>query len=268
MSGSPEATSPYLLQLGVELQARGIRADIFSARYDLAPESPFPAALRQLVSTYQEHLSQQKRPVIMLSDSAGGNLTLAFLRHLVDPHPEVPYYQKRDRDGQIVAACLASPWVNLFNIGESMRRNAGHDCLDKPALDRWRDAYLGGRPLDCWASPASYQGSWRNVLPGRVLLMSGEVDMFLSDVIALTNTMRRVSLVAHKLGITADAEQDGVESVELRVEPLKGHVWHLIDFGATMPGREASSVGKNEAGAYHGVVIQADWIAGCCTRTE
>lgn len=192
VSGSPEAISPYLLQLGVELQARGVKADIFSAGYDLAPENPFPRALEQIAFAFREHLSRRGKPIIMVSDSAGGNLTLAFLRHLVDPHPEVPTCDDRNEAARVIAACLASPWVDLRNSSDSIVRNAGHDCLDKPALDRWRNAYLGDRPLDSWASPAAYEGSWREIMPRSILLMSGELDMFLSDVVSLFRAMQKV----------------------------------------------------------------------------
>ncbi|KAJ4130579.1 hypothetical protein NW754_009631 [Fusarium falciforme] len=222
VSGSPEGVVGWLLQLAVELQARGILADVFCVRYDLAPEHPFPDGLRQIVAAYEELVSREGKPIILAGESAGGNLCLDLLRHLVDPHPEIPPVKGGDGGGKVVATCLTCPWVDLRNESESFQRNAKYDCLEKKVLNKWREAYLGGlRPNDNWTSPVDFPGDWRDMLP----------------------------------------PHGGHKGLDLHVVPLKGHAWHLVDFGGIVPGKEAAKADTGNADSYMGVTLHADWIA-------
>ncbi|KAG7410006.1 Esterase [Fusarium oxysporum f. sp. rapae] len=245
VSGSPGSVMPYLLQLSVELQARGFKADMFVAEYDLAPEYPYPGALRQVVSAYR-YIASRNRPIILAGDSAGGNLCLGLLRHLVKPHPSIaPLTETQGETGRVVATCLNSPWVNLQNNGESYRQNANQDCLDKGALDRWRKAYLDGKPLDEYANPIDCLDGWKEVLPQNTLLVAGDLELFVADIQKL-------------------AQNSGYNSLEMHVEPKKGHVWSLVDFGGTQPGLPAARGGQEEDHAYSGIHLQADWIVDRC----
>ncbi|KAI8671933.1 Abhydrolase-3 domain-containing protein [Fusarium sp. Ph1] len=246
VSGSPEGVAGWLLQLIVELRARGILVDVFCVRYSLAPEHPFPDGLRQVVAAYEELVSREGKPIILAGESAGSNLCLDLLRHLVDPHPEIPPVKGGNRGGKIVAACLTCPWVDLRNESESMHRNAKYDCLEKKVLDKWREAYLGGlRPNDNWTSPVDFPGDWRDILPPHVLLVAGGLELFLSDILRLADKIRK----------------GGHKGLDLCVVPLKGHAWHLMDFRGIVPGKEAAKADTDNAGGYMGVTLHADWIA-------
>ncbi|UPL03151.1 hypothetical protein LCI18_014085 [Fusarium solani-melongenae] len=246
VSGSPEGVVGWLLQLTVELHARGILADVFCVRYDLAPEHPFPDGLRQIVAAYEELVLREGKPIILAGESAGGNLCLDLLRHLVDPHPEIPPVKGGDGSGKVIAACLTCPWVDLRNESESFQRNAKYDCLEKKVLNKWREAYLGGlRPNDNWTSPVDFPGDWRDMLPPHVLLVAGGLEVFLSDILRLADKIR----------------EGGHKGLDLHVVPLKGHAWHLVDFGGIVPGIEAAKADTGNADSYMGVTLHADWIA-------
>lgn len=189
-SGSPEATSAYALQLSVELKQRGIIADIFSVGYDLAPDSPYPGGLRQIVAAF-EYLTAFEKPIILMGDSAGGNLCLALLRHLHEPHPDIRAMSQNAKSA-IIALCLACPWVNLRNDRQPPQLLDGVDCLDKPTLDRWRSAYMGGKPLDKYTNPIEYTGGWREILPPKALFMTGELDHFSRDIVQFVDIVRKV----------------------------------------------------------------------------
>lgn len=193
VSGSPDSVSPYLLQLCIELHTRGLVADILAVKYDLAPEHPYPQALRQVVAAYEYALTQSN-PIVLLGDSAGGNLCLALLLHLDKPHPMIsPSYARPPGDRGIVATCLTSPWVDLRNESESYRKDTGMDCLDKSALDSWRDAYLGSHPLDDYVCPVDCKVGWKDILPSNTLLMSGDLDLFSADIRRLARNIELVS---------------------------------------------------------------------------
>lgn len=193
MSGSPETASPYLLQLAVELESRGILVDIFAMRYGLAPETPYPHALRQVVAAYN-YIQSLGKPIIVVGDSAGGNLCLGLLRHIKIPHPQIPALPASNKTrGYTIATYLASPWVNLHNDGDSYRSNAGRDCLDKAALDRWRQAYLVKQNVDLYSNPIDAVKGWSTVLPPKTILVSGELDLFVADILQLARQMNNVS---------------------------------------------------------------------------
>ncbi|KAF4341628.1 esterase [Fusarium beomiforme] len=267
VSGSSASVTPYLLQLSVDLQARGLQADMFTAEYDLAPESPYPVALRQVVSAYR-HIASQNKPIILAGDSAGGNLCLGLLRHLAKPHPSIsPVQQNLQESGRIIAACLTSPWVNLKNNGDSYRLNANRDCLDKRALDRWGGAYLDGEPLDEYVNPIDCIDGWEEILPQHTLLISGDLDLFVADVQNLSENIVKLSLPFNCIPTKSLANffiQSGYNNLEVYIAPMKGHVWNLVDFGQTQPGQPAAQGNEDEAHVYAGIHLQADWMVKRC----
>ncbi len=78
--------------------------------YGLAPENPFPAALNDTITTYQEILKKGYSPenIIMMGESAGGGLCLASLLAIRDRNIPLPK-----------AAVVISPWTDLSCSGES-----------------------------------------------------------------------------------------------------------------------------------------------------
>ncbi|KAL2202227.1 alpha/beta-hydrolase [Sarocladium strictum] len=242
VSGSPETAGPYLLQLATELESRGTTADIFAVKYGLAPESPYPTGLGHVVAAY-EHVRTLNKPIVLMGDSAGGNLCLGLLRHIQTPHPAIASSARPSSSG-IIALCLTSPWVNLRNDSIAYVQNAGRDCLDKGALDRWRDVYLAQHSFDEYSNPLEGEDSWADVLPSHVFLISGELDMFVADIRKLAEQIR----------------EDDVKDLKVLVAANRGHVWNMVDFGPTQPGVPAKHADKQSRSAYDGLVLQADWI--------
>lgn len=89
------------------LQLAGADA-VFSLQYRLSGYqglNPFPAALQDVVTAYL-HLTRTLRippgSIVVGGDSAGGNLTIAFLRYLEEVMPQL---------GRPSCAAVVSPWV-------------------------------------------------------------------------------------------------------------------------------------------------------------
>lgn len=101
-------------------------AKLFSVGYRLASKrgNHFPAQLIDAVSAYHHILDKGIRPsqVILLGDSAGGNLVPALLRYIVESTELLPLP---------AAACVAHPWLDLSSnlSGLYQHPNARYDII-------------------------------------------------------------------------------------------------------------------------------------------
>jgi monoterpene epsilon-lactone hydrolase len=83
--------------------------------YRLAPEHPFPAARDDVMAVYRQ-LASGSGPVLVVGESAGGNLALGLT--LAVAHAKLP---------PPVSLCLLSPWIDLTHSGDSHVTLAGLD---------------------------------------------------------------------------------------------------------------------------------------------
>ncbi|KAH9224413.1 Alpha/Beta hydrolase protein, partial [Leptodontidium sp. 2 PMI_412] len=189
-SGSTAGCAKYLIQMATEICQRGMKCSVLSVDYDLSPEARFPTALRQISAAYTYAVTLGK-PIFLIGDSAGGHLCLSLLRHIHTPHPQVKEIPVPQIPELMV---LISPWVDLKNIGESVRRNAPFDCVDKATLDRWSRQYLGpSGTLDSHTDHLNAKNSWQGVLPKYTLMIAGEFECFVSDIEHLAIAIKIVS---------------------------------------------------------------------------
>jgi acetyl esterase/lipase len=120
-------------------------AAVFMPAYRLAPEHPFPAQHEDALAAYRWLLRRGVDPkrLVVLGDSAGGNLALCLLGHLSQEGLPMP----------AAAVCL-SPWTDLANGGESMTANEPFDLIDRAMIAQWAAWYAEGRdPKDPEISP-------------------------------------------------------------------------------------------------------------------
>jgi acetyl esterase/lipase len=181
-------------------KARGLLID-----YRLAPGHPFPAAVEDAVTGYRWLLSRGIKPARMAiaGESAGGGLSVATLVALRDALEPLP-----------AAAVLASPWVDMEIVGESMVTRAAIDPVVQPdTLRAMARAYLGkADPRAPLASPihADLAG-----LPP-LLIQVGTAEVLYDDAARLAQR----------------AESAGVEVV-LEPWPDMIHMWHA--FASILP---------------------------------
>jgi len=144
-------------------------ADVFCPAYRLAPEHPFPAALRDAVASYEYLLAEGNRPedICFVGESAGGGLIFALALELKATGLPLPY--------KLVAI---SPWADLTFSGKSYEDNRDVDpSLSEDLLRQYAVMYAGDDPENPLISPIF--GNLCNLPPA--LIFAGGDELLLSD---------------------------------------------------------------------------------------
>lgn len=153
--------------------ARHAEARVFAVDYPLAPEHPFPAALRDCELAFDGicHLGTRKKMAVV-ADSAGASLALALLMR-----------QEAAPGSNCDAAALMCPWVDLSCAAPGFGDLAKPDpLLSREFLLKMAGHYLAGHdPVDPAASPI--HGDLSGLPP--LLIQSGTRDLLHADAQAL-----------------------------------------------------------------------------------
>jgi acetyl esterase/lipase len=168
-SGSVQSHRPLAVSVANAAHARVLLLD-----YRLAPEHPFPAAVKDTLAAYRWLLESGVAPgrIVVAGDSCGGGMVVALLVSLRDAGEPLP----------AAGVCL-SPWTDLTCTGGSWETNASRELLiDPEPLRQAALLYLGDAdPRTPLASPlfADLGG-----LPP-LLIQVGSDELLLSDATGL-----------------------------------------------------------------------------------
>ncbi len=133
--GSVSAHREFLSRL-----ASATRCQVLGINYRLAPEHPFPAALKDALFAYHWLLQQgwESSRIVMAGDSAGGGLALSTITALNAAGDPLP----------ACAFCL-SPWLDLTLSSKSILANAKADpLLSSDILSPYANYYAGDYEKD------------------------------------------------------------------------------------------------------------------------
>ncbi len=187
-------------QMGVRL-ARAADARVIIGKYRQAPEHVFPAAHDDCFTMYQGLLNQRTDPknIIIMGDSAGGNLTASLLQRIRDAALPMP-----------AAAVLMSPWLDLTMSCDSIDGRCRRDpLLGRSTLCMFREWYLNDQEDPSHPKISPVWGDLSGMPP--MLIQVGSEEVLLDEA-------RRFSHRAEKAGC----------EVELEVWRDMIHVWHLL----------------------------------------
>jgi epsilon-lactone hydrolase len=151
--------------------ALSARADAFIPEYRLAPEHPFPAAVRDVEASYRGLLDRGISRIALTGDSAGGNLALVLL--------SIASAQASKGGIAPVGAVALSPVTDLALTGESFETRAEADpYFTKSQAAGLVRSYLGeADPKNPLASPL--YGNLSGLPPIRVHV--GDDEVLLDD---------------------------------------------------------------------------------------
>jgi monoterpene epsilon-lactone hydrolase len=103
--------------LNLSLKCNGI--PVFAVEYPLCPEFEFPTAMECIASAYRNLVLRGFKEIVIMGDSAGGNLAVATVLKLLEV-----------KENLIPNAIVAlSPWLDLSNSGNSVVEKANVDPL-------------------------------------------------------------------------------------------------------------------------------------------
>lgn len=182
--------------------------DVLSFDYRLAPEFPYPAALYDATQVwdYLMNYGYGARDIILIGDSAGGNLALAMTLKLKAQERMLPR-----------GILLFSPWTDMTLGGKSHEtRNDSDPILDEAYLKKAIAAYAEGEELtDPYISPLF--GDFTGFPPTYIQVGSNEV--LLSDSMELHRKMIRQNSLC-------------------KLDVFKG-MWHVFQMSPFKPAYEA-----------------------------
>jgi len=171
----------------IALVARASRARTFAPDYRLAPEHPFPAQLDDALAAYRWLLGRGQDPgrLIVMGDSAGGNLVLALLLALRDAQEPLP----------ALGVCL-SPWTDVESTYESMSTNEAYDWVNRAEVAQFRTWFVGEHSsTDPLVSPM--HADLRGLPP--IYIQAGGAEILIDMIRAFTS-------IAHQQGAQVELE--------------------------------------------------------------
>ncbi|MDF3154550.1 alpha/beta hydrolase [Mesorhizobium sp. XAP10] len=147
------------------------KTEAFIPDYRLAPEHPFPSGLNDVEAAYDGLVAAGAQRIVILGDSAGGNLALSLLSILTD--------RSSTHTVRPAGAVVLSPVTDLTLSGPSWESRAIADpYFTRVQVVELVRSYLAGHdPADPLASPL--YGSLVGLPPVRVHV--GDDEMLLDD---------------------------------------------------------------------------------------
>ena len=175
VTGSSEARKGLTYHIAHKLGLNVVAID-----YRLAPEHPFPAGPEDCLKAYEALLKRfDGQKIVLLGESAGGNLVLSLL------------LQVKAKGLPLPAGTFAlSPTVQYDQELSSYRENVRTDCILDGLSDEVVNTYLGSRDEAVMKDPfaAPLYGDYRGCTP--VVLWASEAEMLLDDSVLLFGKLK------------------------------------------------------------------------------
>jgi len=170
-------------------------AAVLTLDYRTAPEFEYPAAHDDMFAAWQEateKLEYEPQDIVLVGDSAGGNLILSLLLKLRDNNLPMPR-----------AAVVMSPWADLLASGDSYIQNYKKDIMFGRKKSKLELSEIKESLLKC--SVFAYAGNHDRAAPylspmygeytgmPPMLMTVGEHELLLSDTLTIADKIKEVS---------------------------------------------------------------------------
>ncbi|KAJ7629107.1 Alpha/Beta hydrolase protein [Roridomyces roridus] len=232
----------FLHHVRTEMERKRVTPGIAMLNYSLWPESTFPTPLTQLCLAVEFLLVAGVDPqrLQLVGDSAGGNIIVQLLSHMLHPHPSVPVL---NIPGTLRSAHLISPWVDLRCCSSSWSANSGIDYVSKEGLG-WVGARVASSARSetdrIFIHPILASRMWFSGLPtlvSTIRITAGEKELMVDDILALADILREhhgnVEVVVQEGGFHEDMFLDFLVGERTRGGLMEGIVASLVSGCAT-----------------------------------
>jgi acetyl esterase/lipase len=130
--------------------------------YTLVPHATYPRPIYEAVESVKYVMEELHRPasqIILAGDSAGGNMCLGVLSHIMHPSPEFPELKLGEGD-KLKAIVGVAPWVSFNLDWPSEVKNRYKDLVSSYAGGMWSKDYLAGKQSTNYAEPLDAPAEW------------------------------------------------------------------------------------------------------------
>ena len=158
---------------------------ILFLEYTLVPHATYPSPIREAVEAVEYVLTDLQRPVsdiILAGDSAGGNMAVGVLSHIMHPLSDIPELKLSEGE-KLKALVLVAPWVSFRTDWPSEKRNRYKDLVSAYAGNKWSTDYLAGKETTPYAeailAPADW---WKDSKVDQLLAVAGEDELLVDPI--------------------------------------------------------------------------------------
>lgn len=112
----------------------GVETAVAILQYTLAPGGKYPVQLQQAVAAYNEvrALGFEPEDIVVGGDSAGGNLTMQLVSHILHPKPGT---KSVELERPFAAVFLVSPWLSRDLTSHSFKSNNSRDMISMTVIN-------------------------------------------------------------------------------------------------------------------------------------
>ena len=128
--------------------------------YTLVPHGTYPLQFREcadLLKYTLDTLGKRPSELILAGDSAGGNMALALLSHIMHASGDAAEIKLSE---PLKALVLVAPWVSFRTDWPSATKNAYKDIITAATGGKWGADYLGGKPTTPYAEALEAPVGW------------------------------------------------------------------------------------------------------------
>ncbi|PWW72549.1 alpha/beta-hydrolase [Tuber magnatum] len=170
-----------------EAEKQGKVLSVVVLEYSLTPSDQCPFQITQTINFFR-HLLREIPPskILLGGESAGGNLSLSLLAHILH---QSPYGPPIVLESPLAGMLLISPWVTFDTGADSMTKFADYDILFPEILRTWAEEYNPGLKIrNGWTEAlGAEEGWWKGcgaLLDGRILVTGGAHELMKDDIVA------------------------------------------------------------------------------------
>jgi acetyl esterase/lipase len=181
-----DATSAYLEfypNIAKTLSDEGITTAWLNVTNSFTPHATYPTQFREAVEALRyvvEDIGRSPRDVILVGDSAGGNLCLALLSHIPHPTSDLP---RLNIAKPLKALVCLSPWVSFRHDWGSMEENQYKDIDVRDVTESWARLYLNGQSTNYYIEACNAPESWWDgAQVEQTLVLAGSDEMLLDPI--------------------------------------------------------------------------------------